>query len=261
MDLSLFSRDLIAQATAIGLSHNTFDATLLLGICDKIALGQLMGALSFGHLATAFVPSGPMGTKISNKYKVQVRQQYAAGLIGKDELQAMENDSYHSVGTCTFYGTANTNQLVFEAMGLMLPGSAFVPVNSKLREKLTALCAKQMLKIQSSGNDFRPLAKVLDEKSLVNGIVALLASGGSTNHTIHLIAVARAAGFILTWQDFSQLSEAVPLLTRIYPNGPADINDFHQAGGVPLLMQLLAERGLIHLDATPIYRQRFKTRR
>ncbi|SUT94292.1 dihydroxy-acid dehydratase [[Actinobacillus] rossii] len=212
-----------------------------------------MGALSFGHLATAFVPSGPMGTKISNKYKVQVRQQYAAGLIGKDELQAMENDSYHSVGTCTFYGTANTNQLVFEAMGLMLPGSAFVPVNSKLREKLTVLCAKQMLKIQSSGNDFRPLAKVLDEKSLVNGIVALLASGGSTNHTIHLIAVARAAGFILTWQDFSQLSEAVPLLTRIYPNGPADINDFHQAGGVPLLMQLLAERGLIHLDATPIY--------
>lgn len=173
----------------------------------------------------------------------------------------MENDSYHSVGTCTFYGTANTNQLVFEAMGLMLPGSAFVPVNSKLREKLTVLCAKQMLKIQSSGNDFRPLAKVLDEKSLVNGIVALLASGGSTNHTIHLIAVARAAGFILTWQDFSQLSEAVPLLTRIYPNGPADINDFHQAGGVPLLMQLLAERGLIHLDATPIYRQRFKTRR
>lgn len=253
MDLSLFSRDLIAQATAIGLSHNTFDATLLLGICDKIAPGQLMGALSFGHLPTAFVPSGPMGTKISNKYKVQVRQQYAAGLIGKDELQAMENDSYHSVGTCTFYGTANTNQLVFEAMGLMLPGSAFVPVNSKLREKLTALCAKQMLKIQSSGNDFRPLAKVVNEKSLVNGIVALLASGGSTNHTIHLIAVARAAGFILTWQDFSQLSEAVPLLTRIYPNGPADINDFHQAGGVPLLMKLLAERGLIHLDATPIY--------
>ncbi|MCI7480729.1 MAG: phosphogluconate dehydratase [[Pasteurella] aerogenes] len=253
MDLSLFSRDLIAQATAIGLSHNTFDATLLLGICDKIAPGQLMGALSFGHLPTAFIPSGPMGTKISNKYKVQVRQQYAAGLIGKDALQSMENDSYHSVGTCTFYGTANTNQLVFEAMGLMLPGSAFVPVNTKLREKLTALCTQHMVTIQPSGQDFRPLARVVDEKSLVNGMVALLASGGSTNHTIHLIAVARAAGFILTWQDFAQLSEVVPLLTRIYPNGAADINDFHQAGGVPLLMKLLAERELLHMDATPIY--------
>ncbi|MBN6711791.1 dihydroxy-acid dehydratase, partial [Haemophilus haemoglobinophilus] len=212
MDLSLFSRDLIAQATAIGLSHNTFDATLLLGICDKIAPGQLIGALSFGHLPTIFVPAGPMESGISNKEKVYIRQQYAAGLIGKDKLQEMENNSYHGAGTCTFYGTANTNQLVFEAMGLMLPGSAFVPVNTQLRAKLTELTTKQLIKISQKGQNFRPLAHVVNEKSLVNGLVALLASGGSTNHTIHLIAVARAAGFILTWDDFSQLSEVVPLL-------------------------------------------------
>ncbi|STO59776.1 Dihydroxyacid dehydratase [Canicola haemoglobinophilus] len=253
MDLSLFSRDLIAQATAIGLSHNTFDATLLLGICDKIAPGQLIGALSFGHLPTIFVPAGPMESGISNKEKIHIRQQYAAGLIGKDKLQEMENNSYHSAGTCTFYGTANTNQLVFEAMGLMLPGSAFVPVNTQLRTKLTELTTKQLIKISQKGQSFRPLAHVVNEKSLVNGLVALLASGGSTNHTIHLIAVARAAGFILTWDDFSQLSEVVPLLARVYPNGPADVNQFHQAGGVPLLLKLLAERGLLHLDTPTIY--------
>ncbi len=253
MDLSLFSRDLIAQSTAIGLSHNTFDAALLLGICDKIAPGQLIGALSFGHLPTAFVPTGPMSTGISNKQKVHIRQQYAAGLISKDQLQAMENASYHGSGTCTFYGTANTNQLVFEAMGLMLPGSAFVPVDSPIRPHLTAFIARHMIKISNQNKEFRPLAKVVDEKSLVNGLVALLASGGSTNHTIHLIAVARAAGLILTWDDFSQLSECVPLLTRIYPNGSADINQFHQAGGVPVLLKSLAERGLLHLDALPIY--------
>lgn len=253
MDLSLFSRDLIAQATAIGLSHNTFDATLLLGICDKIAPGQLIGALSYGHLPTAFVPTGPMHSGISNKQKVQIRQQYAAGEIGQEQLQQMENDSYHSAGTCTFYGTANTNQLVFEAMGLMLPGAAFVPYDSEIRPYLTALTAKQILKINQNSADFRPLAHVVDEKSIVNGLVALLASGGSTNHTIHLIAVARAAGIILTWDDFSALSDIVPLLAKIYPNGPADINEFHQAGGVPLLLKLLAERGLLHLDALPIY--------
>ncbi len=253
MDLSLFSRDLIAQTTAIGLSHNTFDAALLLGICDKIAPGQLIGALSFGHLPTAFVPTGPMSTGISNKQKVHIRQQYAAGLIGKDQLQTMENASYHGSGTCTFYGTANTNQLVFEAMGLMLPGSAFVPVDSPIRPHLTALIARHMIKISKRNKDFRPLAKVVDEKSLVNGLVALLASGGSTNHTIHLIAVARAAGLLLTWDDFSQLSECVPLLTRVYPNGSADINQFYQAGGVPVLLKSLAERGLLHLDALPIY--------
>ncbi|PJG83648.1 phosphogluconate dehydratase [Caviibacterium pharyngocola] len=253
MDLSLFSRDLIAQATAIGLSHNTFDAALLLGICDKIAPGQLIGALSFGHLPAAFVPSGPMNTGISNKQKVKIRQQYAAGEVGKDALQEMENSAYHSVGTCTFYGTANTNQLIFEAMGLMLPGSAFVPVNSPLRPHLTAMTAKQMIKISAQGKDFRPLYRVVNEKSIINGLVALLASGGSTNHTIHLIAIARAAGIILTWDDFSRLSDIVPLLTRIYPNGTADINQFHQAGGVPFLLKSLADRGLLHLDATPIY--------
>lgn len=253
MDLSLFSRDLIAQATAIGLSHNTFDATLLLGICDKIAPGQLMGALVFGHLPTAFVPSGPMSTGISNKEKVAIRQQYAAGKLGKEALQEMENAAYHSNGTCTFYGTANTNQLVFEAMGLMLPGSAFVPVNSPLRPLLTELVSKQMIKISHNGSDFRPLAKVVDEKSLVNGLVALLASGGSTNHTMHMVAVARAAGFIINWDDFAELSNVVPLLAKVYPNGPADVNEFHQAGGVPLLLKRLAERGLLHLDATPIY--------
>lgn len=253
MDMSLFSRDLIAQATAIGLSHNTFDAALLLGICDKIAPGQLMGALSFGHLPTAFVPSGPMATKVPNKYKVQIRQQYAAGQIDKSVLQEMENNSYHSVGTCTFYGTANTNQLVFEAMGLMLPGSAFVPVNTELREALTTFTAQQIIRHSPQSTDFRPLARIIDEKSLVNGIIALLASGGSTNHTIHLIAIAKAAGIQLTWDDFAQLSEVVPLLTRIYPNGSADINDFHQAGGVPLLLKKLADRGLLHLDTTPMY--------
>lgn len=253
MDLSLFSRDLIAQATAVGLSHNTFDGTLLLGICDKIAPGQLMGALSFGHLPTAFVPSGPMATGISNKEKVAIRQQYAAGKLGKDALQEMENAAYHSNGTCTFYGTANTNQLVFEAMGLMLPGSAFVPVDSPLRPLLTDLISQHMVKICTQSGDFRPLAKVVDEKSLVNGLVALLASGGSTNHTMHMVAVARAAGFILNWDDFSDLSNVVPLLAKVYPNGAADINQFHQAGGVPLLLKRLAELDLLHIDATPIY--------
>ncbi|AEC16772.1 phosphogluconate dehydratase [Gallibacterium anatis UMN179] len=253
MDLSLFSRDLIAQSTVIGLSHNTFDATLLLGICDKIAPGQLMGALSYGHLPTAFVPTGPMATGISNKEKVAIRQQYAAGKLSKEALQQMENAAYHSNGTCTFYGTANTNQLVFEAMGLMLPGSAFVPVNSPIRPLLTELVSRHMVKISQNGTDFRPLVKVLDEKSLVNGLVALLASGGSTNHTMHMVAVAKAAGFILNWDDFSALSDVVPLLAKVYPNGPADVNQFHQAGGVPLLLKLLAERGLLHLDATPIY--------
>lgn len=195
MDLSLFSRDLIAQATAIGLSHNAFDATLLLGVCDKIAPGQIIGALSFGHLPTAFVPSGPMPTGISNDEKVQVRQKYAAGELGKDALQEMECNAYHSPGTCTFYGTANTNQLVFEAMGLMLPGSAFVSPTNPLRQALTDLVAKHLIGVSNSASQsFRPIAKVLDEKSLVNGLIALLASGGSTNHTIHMIAIARAVG-------------------------------------------------------------------
>lgn len=254
MELSLFSRDLIAQATALSLSHNAFDATLLLGICDKIAPGQLIGALSYGHLPTAFVPSGPMATGLGNDEKVKVRQQFAAGQVGREALQAMENQAYHSPGTCTFYGTANTNQLVFEAMGLMLPGAAFVPPDGALRRALTEEAACRLAS-QACGVAARPLYQVLDEKAVINGLAALLASGGSTNHTLHLVAVARAAGWQLTWDDFSALSEIVPLLARVYPNGPADINAFQAAGGVPLLLGQLAERGLLHLDATPVFGQ------
>jgi phosphogluconate dehydratase len=253
MDLSMFSRDLIAQATAIGLSHNTFDAVLLLGICDKIAPGQIMGALSFGHLPAAFVPSGPMSTGISNDQKVKVRQQYAAGKADKKALQAMESSAYHSPGTCTFYGTANTNQLVFEAMGLMLPGSAFLPPDSQLRHALTDHIASHMVSIAHGSGDYRPIAQVMDERTLVNGLVALLASGGSTNHTIHMIAIARSAGLIMTWDDLDELSAVVPSLIRMYPNGPADINAFQAAGGVPTLLKQLAERGLLNMDAQPIY--------
>ncbi|KRW60537.1 phosphogluconate dehydratase [Aeromonas allosaccharophila] len=253
MDMSLFSRDLIAQATALSLSHNTFDATLLLGICDKIAPGQIMGALSHAHLPTAFVPAGPMASGISNDEKVKVRQKYAAGEVGRDALLEMECGAYHAAGTCTFYGTANTNQLVFEAMGLMLPGSAFVHPHSELRRALTAEAARRISAMIPGSPAYRPLSEVLDDRSLVNGLVALLASGGSTNHSIHMVALARAAGLVLTWDDISDLSDVVPLLVRMYPNGPADVNAFEQAGGVPGLMRRLAEEGLIHMDATPVF--------
>ncbi|HHQ4449672.1 TPA: phosphogluconate dehydratase [Aeromonas veronii] len=253
MDMSLFSRDLIAQATALSLSHNTFDATLLLGICDKIAPGQIMGALSHAHLPTAFVPAGPMASGISNDEKVKVRQKYAAGEVGRDALLEMECSAYHAAGTCTFYGTANTNQLVFEAMGLMLPGSAFVHPHSELRRALTAEAARRISAMIPGSPAYRPLSEVLDERSLVNGLVALLASGGSTNHSIHMVALARAAGLVLTWDDISDLSDVVPLLVRMYPNGPADVNAFEQAGGVPGLMRRLAQEGLIHMDATPVF--------
>ncbi|MBL0486745.1 phosphogluconate dehydratase [Aeromonas caviae] len=253
MDMSLFSRDLIAQATAVSLSHNTFDATLLLGICDKIAPGQIMGALSHAHLPTAFVPAGPMASGISNDEKVKVRQQYAAGEVGRDALLKMECGAYHAAGTCTFYGTANTNQLVFEAMGLMLPGSAFVHPHSELRQALTEEAARRISAMIPGSPAYRPLSAVIDERALVNGLVALLASGGSTNHSIHMVALARAAGLELTWDDLSDLSDVVPLLVRMYPNGPADVNAFEQAGGVPGLMRRLAQEGLIHLDATPVF--------
>ncbi|HHQ5454102.1 phosphogluconate dehydratase [Aeromonas veronii] len=253
MDMSLFSRDLIAQATALSLSHNTFDATLLLGICDKIAPGQIMGALSHAHLPTAFVPAGPMASGISNDEKVKVRQKYAAGEVGRDALLEMECGAYHAAGTCTFYGTANTNQLVFEAMGLMLPGSAFVHPHSELRRALTIEAARRISAMIPGSPAYRPLSEVLDERSLVNGLVALLASGGSTNHSIHMVALARAAGLVLTWDDISDLSDVVPLLVRMYPNGPADVNAFEQAGGVPGLMRRLAQEGLIHMDATPVF--------
>jgi phosphogluconate dehydratase len=253
MDMSLFSRDLIAQATALSLSHNTFDATLLLGICDKIAPGQIMGALSHAHLPTAFVPAGPMASGISNDDKVKVRQQYAAGEVGREALLEMECGAYHAPGTCTFYGTANTNQLVFEAMGLMLPGSAFVHPHSELRRALTAEAARRISALIPGSPAYRPLSEVLDARTLVNGLVALLASGGSSNHSIHMVALARAAGLVLTWDDLSDLSDVVPLLVRMYPNGPADVNAFQQAGAVPGLMRRLAELGLLNMDATPTF--------
>ncbi|OLQ92476.1 phosphogluconate dehydratase [Vibrio panuliri] len=250
MDLSLFSRDVIAQATAISLSHNAFDGTLLLGICDKIAPGQLMGALSHAHLPTAFVPAGPMATGLSNEEKVSARQKYTSGEIDKTEMLNVECRSYHSSGTCTFYGTANTNQLVFEAMGLMLPGSAFVSPHSSLREALTKEAARNISSQTKQSKQFKPLYQVLCAENLVNGVIALLASGGSTNHTIHMVAVARAAGLILTWDDIDQLSTVTPLLVNIYPNSSADINDFQAAGGVPTLLQALAQLNLLHQDIT-----------
>ena len=248
MDMSLFSRDIIAQSVAVGMSHNVFDAGLMLGICDKIAPGLVMGAAAFGHLPVAFVPAGPMSTGISNEEKTSVRQQYAAGKLDKSALQDMECRSYHDQGTCTFYGTANTNQLVLEAMGLMLPGSAFVPPYDPRRRLLTAEISKQILKFTKLGPNYRPLYKVLDVKNFVNGICAWLASGGSTNHTLHIIAMARACGLIITWDDFSALSEVVPLLVSIYPNAKPDINALQAAGGVPVLMKALAVRGLVHQD-------------
>ncbi len=253
MELSLFSRDLIAQSTALSLSHNTFDGSLLLGVCDKIAPGQLIGALSFGHLPAAFVPTGPMATGISNKEKVATRQKYVGGEVDKSALLDMECKAYHSSGTCTFYGTANTNQLIMEAMGLMLPGSAFVAPDSELRAELTRKITTHIAAVSANPQSNKSLAEVLDEKSLINGLVALLASGGSTNHTIHLVAIARAAGWIITWDDIDALSEVVPLLTKMYPNGSADINAFQQAGGVPCLMKQLYERKLIFMDANPVF--------
>ncbi|SEG36510.1 phosphogluconate dehydratase [Vibrio hangzhouensis] len=253
MELSLFSRDLIAQSTALSLSHNTFDGTLLLGVCDKIAPGQLMGALTFGHLPTMFVPSGPMASGISNDEKVSTRQKYVAGEVDKRALLEVECKAYHSAGTCTFFGTANTNQLVFEAMGLMLPGSAFVAPNTLLRDKLTEKAAQYLASVSVNQHSKKAVGHVVNEKSVVNGLVALLAAGGSTNHTIHLVAVAKAAGWIVTWDDLDELSRVVPLLVNMYPNGDADINAFHKAGGVPALMKNLSLRGLIFMDANPAY--------
>ena len=248
MDMSLFSRDIIAQSVAVSLSHNVFDGVLLLGICDKIAPGMIMGAISYGHLPTAFIPAGPMSTGISNEEKSEIRQKYTAGLLDKSALQQMECACYHSQGTCTFYGTANSNQLVLEAMGLMLPGSAFVPPYTDLRRALNDEAAARILDKTCFGKETCPLYKVVTAKNLVNAVVALLASGGSTNLTLHLVAIAKAAGYILTWDDFSDLSEVVPLLVNIYPNAKPDINALQAAGGVPVLMKALYKRGLVHDD-------------
>jgi phosphogluconate dehydratase len=246
MELSLFSRDVIAQATAVALSHNMFDATLCLGVCDKIVPGLLIGALSFGHLPTVFVPAGPMPTGISNKEKSDVRSRYAEGKASRSELLAAEAASYHTSGTCTFYGTANSNQMLMEIMGLHIPGAAFVAPGTKLREVITRAATAQAIKNAASGS--APLWQIVDENSLVNGIVGLLATGGSTNHTIHLVAIARAAGIIIDWDDFDELSAHVPLLARVYPNGPADVNQFHAAGGIGFVIRELMGAGLLHGD-------------
>ena len=249
MELSLFSRDVIAQATAVSLSHQMFDAVMMLGICDKIVPGLLMGALQFGHLPTLFVPAGPMTSGLSNKEKVRVRQLYAEGKVDRSELLEAEMASYHSQGTCTFYGTANSNQMVLEAMGLQLPGSSFVNPETPLRRALTEAAAEHLAKIARTGHQPLPLADVIDERSFVNAIVALLASGGSTNLCIHLVAIARAAGLVITWSDFELLSKVTPLLAKIYPNGGADINHFQAAGGTGLLFGELIKAGLMHGDA------------
>lgn len=252
MELSLLSRDIIAMSAAVGLSHNMFDGGLMLGICDKIVPGLLMAALSFGHLPFVFVPAGPMPSGIPNKEKARVRQLYAEGKVGKEELLESESASYHSAGTCTFYGTANSNQLVVEMMGLHLPGSSFVNPGTPLRDELTKAAARQVTRLTDLGADYMPIGHIVDAKAVVNGIVGLLATGGSTNHTMHLVAVARSAGFIVNWDDFADLSNATPLLTKIYPNGQADINHFQQAGGMAYLMKELLDAGLLHEDVNTV---------
>ena len=246
MELSLFSRDVIAMATGVALSHNTFDAGLCLGVCDKIVPGLLIGALHFGHLPFIFVPAGPMTTGIPNDEKARIRGLYAEGKVGREALLESEAQSYHGPGTCTFYGTANSNQMLMEVMGLHLPGAAFVNPNTPLRDALTIAAGHRVMEILADREAFAPVGRVIDERAIVNGIVGLLATGGSTNHTIHLIAIARAAGFRLTWDDFDALSSVVPLLTRIYPNGSADVNHFHAAGGMGFLVRELLDAGLLH---------------
>jgi len=253
MELSLFSRDVIALATAVGLSHKVFDAALMLGVCDKIVPGLFMGALQFGHLSTVFVPAGPMVSGLSNDAKAKVRQQYAQGLVGREALLESEAQAYHAPGTCTFYGTANSNQMLMEIMGLHLPGSSFVNPGTPLREALTRAALEQA--VANTGKTGRPtirLADIVTEKSIVNGIIGLLATGGSTNHTIHLIAMARAAGILIDWDDFAELSAVVPLLARVYPNGKADVNHFHAAGGMGFLMRELLAAGLLHGDVKTV---------
>lgn len=252
MELSLASRDVIAMGTAIALSHNMFDAALCLGVCDKIVPGLLIGALRFGHLPVVFVPAGPMPTGISNKEKAAVRQLFAEGKATREELLTSEMASYHAPGTCTFYGTANTNQLLVEVMGLHLPGASFVNPNTPLRDELTREAARQAARLTPENGQFVPMAAIVDEKAMVNAVVALLATGGSTNHTLHLVAIAQAAGIQLTWQDMADLSEVVPTLARIYPNGQADINHFQAAGGMSFLIRQLLDGGLLHEDVQTV---------
>jgi phosphogluconate dehydratase len=246
MDLSLFSRDVIAFGTAIALSHGMFDAAALLGICDKIVPGLLIGALRFGHLPMLLIPGGPMPSGLPNKEKQRIRQLYAEGKVGRDELLEAESGSYHSAGTCTFFGTANSNQMMMELMGLHIPNSAFINPGTPLRQALTRAAIHRLAELARSGE--RPLCEVVDEKAIVNAMIGLLATGGSTNHFIHLPAIARAAGILIDWQDFAELSEVVPLIARIYPNGSGDVNDFQDAGGMAFAVYTLADAGLLHTD-------------
>ncbi|MBZ9957070.1 MULTISPECIES: phosphogluconate dehydratase [unclassified Mesorhizobium] len=253
MELSLFSRDVIAMAAAIGLSHNMFDAAVYLGVCDKIVPGLVIAALTFGHLPAVFIPAGPMTTGLPNDEKARVRQLYAEGKAGRAELLEAESKSYHGPGTCTFYGTANSNQMLMEIMGLHTPGASFVNPGTPLRDALTREATKRALAITALGNAYTPVGRMIDECSIVNGVVGLHATGGSTNHTIHLIAMAAAAGIALTWQDISDLSEAVPLLARVYPNGLADVNHFHAAGGLGFLIRELLDEGVLHEDVQTVW--------
>ena len=252
MELSLFSRDVIALSTAIALSHQMFDAAVYLGVCDKIVPGLIIGALSFGHLPAVFIPAGPMTSGMPNEEKGKIRQLYAEGKVDRAALLEAEAQSYHGPGTCTFYGTANSNQMLMEIMGLHLPGTTFVNPGTELRDEITKASALQALSITALGNNYTPIGKIYDEKAVVNGVVGLLATGGSTNHTLHLIAMAAAAGIILTWKDLAELSKVVPLMTRIYPNGKADVNHFNAAGGMGLLIRELLKQGLVHKDVTTI---------
>jgi phosphogluconate dehydratase len=252
MELSLFSRDVIAMATAIALSHDMFDAALYLGVCDKIVPGLLIGALHFGHLPAVFVPAGPMSTGISNAEKSAIRQRHAAGELGPEALLESESRAYHGPGTCTFYGTANSNQMLMEALGLHLPGAAFVPPRTPLREALTREAARRAVAISGQGERYTPVGRMLDERSIVNAMVVLLATGGSTNHTLHLVAIARAAGIVIDWDDFATLSAQVPLLARIYPNGEADVNAFHALGGTAFVIRELLASGHLHADVNTV---------
>jgi phosphogluconate dehydratase len=252
MELSLFSREVIALSTAVALSHDAFDAALYLGICDKIVPGLLIGALSFGHLPGVFVPSGPMATGLSNAEKARTRALYAEGKVGRDELLASEQKSYHGPGTCTFYGTANSNQMLMECMGLHLPGAAFVSPDTPLRDALTVAAVKRAAEMKLGGNAYTPIGRVVDEKAVVNGVVGLLATGGSTNHTLHLVACAAAAGVVLGWEDIDALSRVTPLVARVYPNGEHDVNRFHAAGGVGFVIAQMLKAGLMHEDVLTV---------
>jgi len=253
MDLSLFSRDVIALAAAVGLSHNMFDAAAFLGVCDKIVPGLVIAALTFGHLPAVFIPAGPMTSGMPNDEKARIRQLYAEGKIGRDELLEAESKSYHGPGTCTFYGTANSNQMLMEIMGFHIPGASFINPGTPLRDALTREATKRALAITALGNEFTPAGVMFDERSVVNGIVGLHATGGSTNHTMHLIAMARAAGILLTWEDIAELSDIVPLMARVYPNGSADVNHFHAAGGLGFLIAQLLQGGLLHDDVRTVW--------